>query len=431
MIDTLSVLAGRCLNDFSLPPDLEFVVERGSGALLWSTSGDRYVDYLLGSGPNVLGHAHERIIAAVEEQVRRGSTFYTPNKPVLELASMIRESIPSAESVRFVADGSEATFYAMRLARAFTRHSKIIKFEGGFHGHHDYALQSFSPETAGLLDTPRPDTAGIPSGATDSVRVARFNDLASVERLLERESPDVAAVIVEPVQRAIEPLPGFLEGLRTLCDRYGVLLIFDEIVTGFRLARGGAQELFGVLPDLCTLGKVMGGGFPIAAVTGRADIMSLVNHTQPKDRQVYISGTLNGNPIAAAAGVAALQVMDEEKGPERLAGIGSLLRKGFLQIGAQLGIDLTLTGPPAFQELLFGSGDVRNYEDYRAFDRHAAVEFGHRMIRNGIYMRPAAKMYVSLAHDEAIIGQTLETASKVLQDMRDAGWFDQSRSVAV
>jgi len=423
MSNDLSVLAGRCLGDFALPADLEFIVDRGQGAYLWDTRGRRYVDYLLGSGPVVLGHAHERVVAAVQEQVTKGSTFYSPNSAALELAALIVDAVPCAESVRFVADGSEATFYALRLARAFTGRSMVVKFEGGFHGHHDYAMQSFAPEVAGGPGLPRPDSAGIPPGATESVRVARFNDLESVERLLEDHSLDIAAVLVEPVQRAIEPVPGFLAGLRSLCDRYGALLIFDEMVTGFRLARGGGQQEFGVLPDLCTLGKVMGGGFPIAAVTGRADLMALVDDSQPKDRRVYISGTLNGNPVAAAAGVAALRVMDEEKGPERLAEIGSWLGDGLSEIGSRLGIPLTLIGPPAFQELLFGSGTVRNYEDYKSFDRATAIEFGQQMIRRGIYMRPAAKMYVSLAHNESIVAETLDKATEVLSEMRRAGWF--------
>ncbi len=425
MYKDIDVLAGRCLGDFRLPDDMDIVVDHGRGARIWDTDGTEYIDYLLGSGPMVLGHAHPRVVNAVREQVGRGTTFYSVTVPVIELARRVVDSVPCADSVRFVADGSEATFYALRLARAHTGKDRVLKFEGGFHGHHDYGLQSFAPDVAGQLVRPQPDTAGIPQGVTDSVLVARFNDLASVECLLSRHSDEVAAILVEPIQRAIEPQPGFLQGLRTLCDRYGCVLVFDEVVTGFRLARGGAQEWYGVIPDLCTLGKVMGGGLPIAAVAGRAEIMDLVTLTDGNDRYVYMNGTLNGNPLAAVAGLAALEVMEEENGYERLSAIGTVLCDGLRTAARELEVPLTVIGPPAFPELLFGEGTVDNYEDYRRFDHETRARFAVELIHRGIYLRPGAKIYISLAHTDNELQRTLDAASDVLRLMRGEGLFER------
>lgn len=412
-------LAGGCLGDFRPEGRQDFIVERAVGSRLHTTDGREFIDYLLGSGPMAVGHSNPRIIEAVSQQVRRGTTYYNVNPQAIELAELVVDRVPSVQAIRFVADGSEATFYSLRLARAFTGRELVIKFEGGFHGHHDYALQSFLPPLGSDLKT-RPDSDGIPDAVTRSVLIARFNDLASVESILSEHRGQVAAILVEPVQRAIIPHLGFLEGLRKLSDEHGCLLIFDEIVTGFRLDRGGAQARFGVMPDLTTLGKVMGGGLPIAAVGGRAEVMDLVRAGRPRP-YVYVSGTLNGNPLCAAAGVAALKMMDEEDGYRRLAEVGDKLVSRLAAAAAALGTPVTIAGPSPFFEIMFGKGPVNNYQDYAAFPADKRRAFALEMLEHGVYMRPNAKVYVSIAHSDDDIDQTAEAARKSMLALQRRG----------
>lgn len=418
----MSNLAGGCLGDFRPEAQQDFVVDHALGSHLYTTDGRQFIDYLLGSGPMAIGHSNPRIAEAVAAQARRGMTYYNINPPVLQLGQMVVDRVPSAEAVRFVADGSEATFFALRIARAYTGRELVIKFEGGFHGHHDYALQSFLPPVGEDLGA-RPDSAGIPAGVTQTVKIARFNDLASVERLLEAHPGAFAAILVEPVQRAIWPEAGFLQGLRDLSNRHGCLLVFDEIVTGFRLARGGAQEHFGVLPDLTTLGKVMGGGLPIAAVAGRADIMDLVRPGRGNP-YVYMSGTLNGNPLCAAAGVAALTLMDDEDGYRRLNEVGRRLAEGLTAVAREANTPMTITGPAPFFEVLFGEGQVHNYQDYLAFPPQKTRAFALALAEYGVYMRPNAKIYVSIAHTDEDIDRTLEASARVIDSLQQQGILD-------
>ena len=417
-----AVLPGAAFGTFQLPQDLTFVVERGEGPYVWSTDGTRYIDYLLGSGPLVIGHAHPEVVAALKRQIRLGTTFYALNEPAIQLAERIVELVPCAESVKLVGDGSSATFFCLRLARAVTGREKVLKFEGGYHGYHDYGLQASSQPFPVRYPEPRPDSAGIPAGATSTVLVAPFNDISTTRSIVEAHAGELAAIIVEPVQRALPPKPGFLAGLRQLCDETGALLVFDEVVTGFRLAPGGAQATFGVIPDLCALGKVIGGGLSLGAVAGPRRILELTvaSHTA-KEQLVYISGTLNGNPLAAAAGLATLDVLGNSDSYGRLNHAGSSLRSGLIDVAVRLSVPLQILGVDSVLEPVFGRHEVSDYRGYLATDRRAAFEFSSELIRRGVLVRPASKIYVSTAHSDLVIDYTLEVAEDALRSVRDRG----------
>ena len=271
----LQAKAGRYLAGGTLGNLAEDVIlARGRGSRVWDVSGHEYIDYLLGSGPMLVGHAHPEVVAAVREQLERGSTFFANNEHAILLAEELSKAMPCAEKVRFCSSGTEATLYAMRLARAVRRRDRILKFEGAYHGMHDYAVMSMSPPAPGAFPTPVADSAGIPRAIEATMLVAPFNDLETTAAIVERHRDELAGVIVEPFQRVLPPRPGFLAGLRDLTARHGIPLIFDEVVTSFRFAYGGAQEFYGVTPDLCALGKAVGGGFPLTAVAGREELMA-------------------------------------------------------------------------------------------------------------------------------------------------------------
>jgi glutamate-1-semialdehyde 2,1-aminomutase len=412
-----AVMPGATLGSFRLPDDLAFVVARGEGANIWSTDGRQFVDYVLGSGPLVVGHAHPRVVAALQEQARRGTTYYYLNEQATKLAEKIRKLIPCAEAVKFCGSGTEATFYALRIARAATGRDTILKFSGGYHGAHDYGLHVLGAE--GQVER---ESDGIPAGVTDSVLVAPFNDLEAARALAEANRSRLAAIIVEPVQRAIPPRPGFLQGLREICDSTGALLVFDEVVTGFRLKLGGAQEEFGVIPDLCALAKAMGGGLPLAAVAGKRSLIELtVPSGDSMDRPVYMGNTLNGNPLACAAGLATLEVLEEESGPEQIAAMGSLLHQGFHEVASRLDVPLHVIGPPAFGDPAIGDGNVYDLASYNAQNRAASSAFGVELLRRGIFVNPGFKMYVSTAHTPAHVDLTVETAFEALKAVKEQG----------
>src|SRR3989449_4673148 len=320
MLETAArALPGGVLGSSRFPDDLAFIVRRGSGSKLYDVSGREYIDYLMGSGPLILGHAHPAVVAAVRDALEHGTTYFLVNEPIVRLADELCRAVPCAEQVRFTSTGTEATFFALRAARAFRGRDKVMKFEGGYHGGHDYALMSAAPRSPKAFPAPMPDSAGIPHVLEGEVLIAPYNDLATVEALLAVQADSLAAVIVEPFQRIIPPREGFLEGVRRLTQRHGIPLIFDEVVTGFRFAYGGAQEAYGVTPDLATYGKIIGGGFPLAAVVGRADIMQGFDpRTEGTGAFVSQSGTLNGNPVASVAGLASLAELREPGGYARL-----------------------------------------------------------------------------------------------------------------
>ena len=273
----------------------EVVIREGKGGRVWDEEGKEYVDFLLGSGPMLVGHAHPEVTEAAHAQIAKGTTFFANNRLGIELAEAIVDAVPCAEQVRFVSSGSEADLYAMRAARAFTRKDKILKFEGGYHGMSDYSLMSLAPKRSGNFPAAVPDSAGIPKSVRDDMLIAPFNDAEAVADLVHEHKGELAGVIVEPFQRIIPPAPGFLAALRKITADNGIPLIFDEVVTGFRLAYGGAQEYYGVVPDLCTLGKVIGGGFPLAAIAGKAEIMAHFDRAKVGDENFLVQiGTLSG-----------------------------------------------------------------------------------------------------------------------------------------
>jgi glutamate-1-semialdehyde 2,1-aminomutase len=419
--DLKDLIPGGTLGLTRYPPEVDFVVARGEGARIWSTDGKEFIDYVLGSGPMVIGHAHPEVVAAVREQVGLGTQFYIMNEVAMKLAGRIVELMPCAEAVKYFSDGAGATFYAMRLARAFTRRDLILKFDGGYHGHHDYAVHGIIGPGTANSSIRNPDSAGVPSVLSSTVLVTPFNDLEAAKSLAMANADKIAAIIVEPIQRALLPKPGFLAGLRALCDQIGALLIFDEVVTGFRVSLGGAQELYSVTPDLCALGKIVGGGLPLSAVAGRRDVIELtVPERQNDGRSVYVNGTLNGNPLAAAAGIAMIDVLVKTDGPAQLRKAGARLAAGFKESAQRLSIPFQVIGPPAFPEPIFGEGEVSNYAAYAATNRVAAKRFGVEMMKRGIYAHIGSKYYVSTSHTDEQIDTTCEAAYEAMRAVRDA-----------
>ena len=373
------------------------IIARGSGSRVWDVEGREYVDLLIGSGPMLLGHDCEEVLDAVREALPRGQTFFATNPHAIELAEVIVDAVPCAEAVRFVASGGEADMYAIRLARAFTGRPKIVKFEGGYHGMSPEAQMSLMPTRASNFPQPIPDSAGIPRGVADEVLVAPFNDEAFIRSLFAEHGHEIAGLIVEPLQRIVPPEPGFLEALRTICDEHGAVLIFDEIVTGFRLAYGGAQEHYGVTPDLATLGKIIGGGFPLAATAGRADIMAHFDKAAVgEDRWLMQLGTLSGNPIAAVAGLKTMEVLRRPGQYERLRANGQAIRDATRDALDAAGVPYAIIGDPTLFEVVFTERDVRNYRDTIEVHHERTDAYQSALRANGVFKAPG-KTYPSLA----------------------------------
>jgi glutamate-1-semialdehyde 2,1-aminomutase len=404
------VLPGGTFGNF--PGDV--VIREGKGGRVWDENGREYVDFLLGSGPMLVGHADPEVTAAAQARIAQGTTFFANNRWGIELAEAIVAAVPCAEQVRFVSTGSEADLYAMRAARAFRRCDKIIKFEGGYHGMSDYSLMSLAPKRPGNFPQPVPDSAGIPKSLRDEVLIAPFNDLEVVAGLVREHKDELAGVIVEPFQRIIPPAPGFLQGLRKLTAENGVPLIFDEVVTGFRLAYGGAQEYYGVVPDLCTLGKVIGGGFPLAAIAGRADIMAHFDRNTVGDEGfLFQVGTLSGNPVAAAAGLATLEILRRPGAYQRLFATGRELMGTLGEELQRRGVAAQISGEPPLFDLVFSSEPVRDYRGVLHGDAEKMRRFNALLRARGI-LKGESKYYVSLAHTAADIAHTRDAWSSAL-----------------
>jgi glutamate-1-semialdehyde 2,1-aminomutase len=408
------VFPGGVLGSHRSGPGLEFVVREGRGAHLWDTNGQRYTDYLLGSGPMLLGHAHPAVLDAVRRALARGTTYMLLNEPIIELAEEVVRAVACAEQVRFTGTGSEATFFALRAARAYRGREKIMKFEGGFHGTHDYAVMSVSPRSPKAFPASTADSAGVPYAVGETVLIAPYNDLATTQALIDAHHHELAAVIVEPYQRTIVPAPGFLAGLREVTRRHAVPLVFDEIVTGFRFAYGGAQEYYGVVPDLVALGKVLAGGFPLAAVAGRAEIMRHFDPALEGTRDhVWQAGTLNGNPIAAAAGLATLAELRKPGTYERLHRLGTRLRDGLAAAVRRHGLAARVTGEPPVFDILFTDREIVDYRATLTADANRIRRFNQECLRRGV-VKAVNKIYVSLAHTDADIDETLAVFDEVL-----------------
>jgi glutamate-1-semialdehyde 2,1-aminomutase len=400
----------------ALPPDLRMVMVRGRGSKIYDAAGREYLDYMMGSGPLLLGHSHPAVVESVQRQAVLGSSYFALNEPAILLAEHLCEAVPCAEAVRFQTTGSEATFAAVRLARAATGRDRVLKFEGGWHGGHDLGQLSGAPPKAHPYPEAVADCDGIPAGVSGDVLVAPFNDLAVTESVIEQHRDELAAVIVEPLQRALRPEPGFLEGLRALTRRAGVVLIFDEIVTGFRLAWGGAQERYGVVPDLACFGKVIGGGYPVSAVAGKRELLQQADPGQKgHGKYCFLSGTLTGNPVACAAGLATLKVLRQPGAYERLHALSERLARGLRQAAADAGIAAQVLGDgPVLQVYFTDRRPLRNHRDLFQADRTRAVRFGQELIRRGVYCTPGGKLYLSLAHSEEDIDRTVGIAAEAL-----------------
>ena len=410
-----AVLPAGSLGNFAA----DIILARGAGARVWDENGQEYVDYLIGSGPMLLGHGHPEVLEAVFEQLPQGMTFFANNNKAIELAEAICAACACAQQVRFLTSGGEADMYAMRLARAYTGRDRIVKFEGGYHGMSAEAQMSLAPQRQ--LDFPRPipDSAGIPQSVAEQVLVAPFNDLAYLSALLDQHS-DIAALIVEPLQRIIPPQPGFLAGLRKLCDQHGILLVFDEIVTGFRLAYGGAQELYGVVPDICTLGKVIGGGFPLAAIAASTEIMRYFDKSAVgADNWLMQLGTLAGNPVAAAAGLKTLEILRRPGSYERLRELGTELMTMQSVACQRAGIAHQIVGDPTIFNLMFTNEPCSDYRNTKHQSAARDQRYNASLRAHGVFKSPN-KMYPSLALTRAdleltraAVNSAIEEASKV------------------
>ena len=405
------VLPGGSFGNFAS----DVVIREGRGGRVWDESGRGYVDFLLGSGPMLVGHAHPEVTAAAQARVAAGTTFFANNRHGIELAEAIVAAVPCAEQVRFVSTGSEADLYAMRAARAFRKRDKILKFEGGYHGMSDYSLMSLAPRRPGNFPQPIPDSAGIPRSLRDEVLVAPFNDIEVVASLVHEHRDDLAGVIVEPFQRIIPPAPGFLEGLRRITAENGIPLIFDEVVTGFRLAYGGAQEYYGVVPDLCTLGKVIGGGFPLAAIAGRADIMAHFDRSAVGEEGFLMQvGTLSGNPVAAAAGLATLEILRRPGAYDRIFATGRELMGTLAELLRRNGLTAQVTGEPPLFDVVFSNEPVRNYRGTLRGDADMLRRFNALLRERGI-LKGESKYYVSLAHTPEDIRHTRDAWASAIE----------------
>ena len=402
-------LPGAGLGGYSLPEELRFVIREGRGGRLISMEGREYIDYVCGAGATIIGHDHPAVIEAVQRRAAKGLHFFgTLNDAAIEYAELLVDAIPCAERVIFTTTGSEATAYAMRIARAATGKPKVLKFEGAYHGNHDYASFSQFPTAAANYPQATADSGGVPRALQDTMLVAPYNDLEAVTQIVEAQQDELAAIIVEPVQRVIFPKPGFLEGLRRIADAKGIVLIFDEVVTGFRLSLGGAQELFGVTPDLASYGKIVSGGGPLGCVGGKAALMDLTDpaHKGAPD-YAYINGTLHGNPIAATAGMATLEVLGAPGFYERFHEKCDRFRAAFQEVIDEAGLPARVTGKRSFWQFLFAERDPANQLDVLASDQARSKDLDLALLKQGVYVLPNVRRFFSAAHDDRDLDESV------------------------
>jgi glutamate-1-semialdehyde 2,1-aminomutase len=381
------------------------VFDRVKGAYAWDVDGNRYIDFVGSWGPAICGHAHPEVIAALHEALEKGTSFGAPCELENQLAQMVIAAVPSVEMVRFVNSGTEACMAVLRLMRAFTGREKVIKFEGCYHGHADMFLVKAG---SGVATLGLPDSPGVPRSVTANTLTAPYNCLESVKKLFAEHPGEIAGVILEPVvgnAGFITPEPGFLEGLRELTKEHGALLVFDEVMTGFRISYGGAQAKFGITPDLTTLGKVIGGGLPVGAYGGRADIMGMVAPAGP----MYQAGTLSGNPLAMTAGIKTLELLGQPGTYERLETITQRLSRGLQEAARQAGIPFCGGSISAMFGFFLCPGPVRNFEEAKSTDSARFARLHRAMLERGVYLAPSSfeAGFTSLAHSDADIEATL------------------------
>ena len=382
------------------------VFDRVKGPYSWDVDGNRFIDYVGSWGPAICGHAHPEVITALNEALEKGTSFGAPCELENQLAEMVIEAVPSVEMVRFVNSGTEACMAVLRLMRAFTGRDKLIKFEGCYHGHADMFLVKAG---SGVATLGLPDSPGVPRSTTSNTLTAPYNDLEAVKKLFAENPDAISGVILEPVvgnAGFITPEPGFLEGLRELTSENGALLVFDEVMTGFRISYGGAQARFGVTPDLTTMGKVIGGGLPVGAYGGRSDIMAMVAPAGP----MYQAGTLSGNPLAMTAGIKTLELLKQEGTYERLEEITKRLLSGIIQSASEAGIAITGSSISAMFGFYLCEGPVRNFEDAKGADTERFAKLHRSMLEKGIYLAPSAfeAGFTSLAHSDDDIDATIQ-----------------------
>jgi glutamate-1-semialdehyde 2,1-aminomutase len=413
-----ALFPGGSLGEYDLPPDLTIVLACGEGATVWDTEGRPFLDFTMGWGSVLLGHAHPAVVEAVRRQAGLGANFAHVSAPALALAEELARAVPCAERVRLCASGTEAAAYAVRLARAATGRPRILKFEGAYHGANEVGTVSLFPRR--LMDFPagEPTSAGLGPGAVADVLVAPYNDLGATTAILEAHRHELAGVIVEPLHRCTPPRPGFLAGLRERTRRLGLVLIFDETVTGFRLAYGGAQAYYGVTPDLAALGKALGGGCPLGAVVGRADLLDLCREDRMGEPgYVWFASSLGGNPVSAAAALATLAELRAPGTYDRLFALGEALRGGLRALLKDEGVTAQVQGDGPLAAVVFTDADVVDYRSAFRADRARARRFLLGLFRRGVFLNPmSTKLYLSLAHTDADLARFLELARASLRE---------------
>jgi glutamate-1-semialdehyde 2,1-aminomutase len=416
---SFQLFPGGSLGEFNIPRELSTVLSHGKGSRVFDVFGKEFIDYSMSWGSVLLGHAHPAITEAVRQQIERGSSFSYVNERALELGEELNRAIPCAEKMRYAASGTEATFYALRFAKAYTGKPKVMKFEGAYHGAHDVGVMSLFPKKLHPFPTPEPTSAGISQKVQEEVLIAPYNDLETTREIIDQYADEIACVIMEPLQRCTPPEKGFLEGIRKVTREKGILLIFDEVVTGFRLAYGGAQEYYGVTPDLAAFGKAMGGGYPIAAICGRAEILDLCTEAMMgEDRYVWFASTLAGNPVSASASLATLRELRKPGTYDRLHGLGKQMREGLRRLLKDRNISGQVLGDGPLCQVLFAEEPVRDYRTAFKANREKGRAFVLELFKNGIFLNPmGTKLYLSLAHTDEDVQRMLEISQEALQKL--------------
>jgi glutamate-1-semialdehyde 2,1-aminomutase len=413
--------AGISNGEFGLPAEDLVVMDRGDGHRLWDTEGREFLDFSMGWGSCLVGHARPEVVEAVQTQAAAGSNFAYLNRHVLSLGEEIKRISPASELLRFCASGTEATMYCQRLARGFTGKTKILKFEGAYHGANEAGVTSLFPQQDLAFPQPELTSAGTPAAAYQLL-VAPYNDLETTAAIIAEHRDDLAGVIMEPLQRCTPPKQGFLEGVRKLCTDSALVLIFDEVVTGFRLAYGGAQEYYGVVPDLVAYGKALGGGYPIGAFGGRADIMEMTNeHRIGQDDYVWMASTLGGNPISTAAAVATLEVFRKPGTYEHFHALGDYMREGMRRVLADAQEKAQVIGDGPLAQVVFSDEPVYDYRSTKKGDSARGRACMLKLFGSGIFLNPmGTKLYLSVAHDEDVCDRFFDRFASALSETKAA-----------